>query len=258
MKWYHFALLFFVFFCGLIIIEQQEELAEKLWERGQTVEYDCLVAAVNAATEIYFEQKDSKEERVLLEETEEAFFQTLSFLQDKNTDVTGMMQQREHCILLAILDTDGCYFYNRQEDGFCRWTGKIMYDENGKIPSAFFEEVKRILNEYKDAGAFETPDYMAGSALPGIWEKGLSEECVFAVYSSKSTDHFNDRRKGVLYAAAKKVTEEYPVTEDLRCHMSSCHKLKQQDVVAVFKSQKQAANYGAIPCEACLAWEVTE
>ena len=114
MKWYHFGLIFLLVFGGLFILEQQEEITTRLWENSCQVEYDCLVAAVNAATQVYFEGKGTEAEERLLEKTAEAFFQTLSFLHEKNPDEAGRMKQKEMVPVMAVFDEEGFFLYHDQ------------------------------------------------------------------------------------------------------------------------------------------------
>lgn len=255
MKWYHFGLIFLIFFGGLCIIEQQEELTARILENSSTVEQDCLVAAVNAATQIYFDRKGKEGENKLLQDTERIFFQTLSFLHTKNTDETGIDVQQNMVPILAVLDEDGYYIYSMMEGNDDGWSMKMDYMENGEIPPAFFETIQNAVMHFAEKNGKVNYLVQVQKGQAGTWEKVLSRGCVFAVYVPKMALLSEKEKNRVLYAASKMVEETYYVTSDMNCHLAFCEKLKEGNVVAEYGTVRKAAGFGAVPCPSCLAWD---
>lgn len=257
MKWYHFGLIFLLVFGGLFILEQQEEITTRLWENSCQVEYDCLVAAVNAATQVYFEGKGTEAEERLLEKTAEAFFQTLSFLHEKNPDEAGRMKQKEMVPVMAVFDEEGFFLYRRESGTVYGWSARYDYLSGGEIPEEFFHMTGELIAQ-NIASAGDKRKLKFSRGFEGTWEKALSPGCVFAAYVPEAVELSRNGRKNVIYAASKISKERFLVTKDMVCHLVGCEGISPEDVLTEFLSQKAAASYGATPCEFCLLWESEE
>lgn len=258
MKLYHFSLIFLVFFGGLIVMEQKDELTTRLREGTQRVEYDCLVAAVNAAAGCYFsmegkmEGKEGKE--ILLKNTETVFFQTLSVLHEKNADETGIEAMQTTIPLLAVFGEDVFYIYQNGSGGKLGWS-EYAYEADGRIPEKFFLLAGEAVDESRKQFGITRSKSEVSEYFAGIWEKELSRDCVFAIYVPEGVKLSEKEDEVFLYAAAKYVAETYLVTQDMYCHLPSCASAIEKKVVSVFGTQKEAAKYGAEPCPFCLLWE---
>lgn len=234
-------------------MEQKDELTTRLREGTQRVEYDCLVAAVNAATSCYFSMEGKAEKEILLKDTETVFFQTLSVLHEKNADATGIEAMQKRTLLLAVFGEDVFYIYQNGSGGNHGWS-EYVYEADGRIPKMFFlltgEAVDESLKQFGiTRSKSEVSEYFAG-----IWEKELSRDCVFAIYVPEGVRLSEKEDEVLLYAAAKRVAETYLVTQDMHCHLPSCAFAIEENVISVFGTQKEAAKYGAAPCPFCILW----
>lgn len=73
MKLYHFGLIFIVIAAGFLVTAQIRSVTAMKEEELRRTEYDCLVAAVNAAAGAVFSGEDSRVKASGLQQAEEIF-----------------------------------------------------------------------------------------------------------------------------------------------------------------------------------------
>lgn len=250
MKLYHFALFFVVIAVGFFLTAQTV-LLDKMQEEGRReMEYDCLVAAVDAAVDVAFSDGGGSVSSGELMQAEEVFFQTLGVLLEGSADqVTGeMLRQRIPCLLVA--DERTCYLYYLRSGQGYSWTGYSYEEENG-IPDSFFEELEEVIVQYRNVHRSSGKKYRIEKAGKGIWEQSITPPCVFAVYAPENSG-LTKGTGSFLYAASGRKQIAYYVTEDRRYHLPFCEEYKKQGAVTCYFSQRESAESGAFPCEHCL------
>ena len=250
MKLYHFALFFVVIAIGFFMTAQIKRL-DKMQEEGKKEnEYDCLVAAVNAAVEVAFPDGDDLVSSAELIQTEEVFFQTLGVLFEGSTDkVAGeAMRQKIPCLLIA--DKETCYLYSLQSEFGYRWTRYPFEKEKG-IPDEFFDKLAAVIVQYHNVHRSSGKTYRMEKAGKGIWEQNIAPPCVFAVYAPENSG-LTKETGSFLYAASGKEQIVYYVTEDRKYHLPFCEEYKKKGAIACYSSQRESAEDGAFPCEHCL------
>ena len=250
MKLHHFTLCFAVVAIGFFLTAQIRLVTKLQKERTEKMEYDCLVAAVNAAVETAFGDGESSVTKAGLAQTEEVFFHTLGVLQEGKTDSATWQAWREHVPCLVVFGEKGYYRYCFVPGKGYVWSELIPYQE-GQIPEAFFSETEELLLQYHNLQYCSSKQYRMEQAGKGIWEQSIKPPCVFAVYAPRSLCLMG-QNDDFLYAASGRRTEVYLVTEDNICHLPFCEKCKEEKVVARYVSQKESAEDGAVPCESCL------
>ena len=250
MKMHHFALLFSIIMVGCLVSAQTVLVIRLQRERLERIEYDCLVAAVNAVTEEIFQTWDNTVTEEELNQAEEVFFQTLSVLRNGTTEQASWMTIREYIPCLVVFEERGYYRYSFEpETGYC-WSELRTY-ENGTVSEDFFIETEDLLKQYHNLRFTSEKEYRMEQAGRGVWEQSIAPPCVFAIYAPQSMGVPGDR-VGFLYAAAGKRYEVYYVTEDNKCHAAFCNQLEMEKIVARYSTQKKSAEDGAVPCEFCL------
>ncbi len=248
MKLYHVALFFVVISVGFFLTAQTK-LLDKMQEEGRKEnEYDCLVAAVDAAVKTAFSDQDDLVSPAELIQTEEVFFQTLGVLLEGAADkATGeLLRQRTPC--LVVVDNEACYLYYLQPGTGYGWT---RYSYEKEIPDSFFEELEAVITQYHNIYRSSGKKYRMEHGEKGIWEQSITPPCVFAVYAPEVS---GITREGgsFLYAASGREQTTYYVTEDLRYHLPFCEEYKKKGAVACYSSQRESAESGAFPCEECM------
>lgn len=251
MKLYHFGLIFTVIAAGFLVTAQICSVTAMKEEEIRRTEYDCLVAAVNAAVSAAFTGEESVVTVSGLQQAEEAFFQTLSVLHDGIPDQAGRSAWQTYVPCLVVFDEKGYYRYGYEPGQGYLWSEITVYQEDG-IPESFFSETEEILSQYHSLNYTSTKKYRMEKAKEGVWERSLSRACVFAVYAPRLPETAQKEQGIFLYAAAQRVKEAYFVTEDNYCHLPSCERCKTGVVIARYATQKASAEDGAIPCEQCL------
>lgn len=250
MKLYHYAL-FFALVCIGFFLTAHITLVLKLQEESnRESEYDCLVAAVDAAVDAVFSGMEHDVTREDLLRGEEAFFHTLEVLWYGTTDRTGRASLRMRVPCIVVFLEGGYYRYCFEKEKGYDWSELIPY-EQGKIPKRFFEETEELLTRYHDINYTANRIYRLEQAEEGIWEQKITPSCVFAIYAPVHSD-LRDGGNGFLYAASNYQQIAYYVTEDNRCHLPSCAAYKEGETIACYSTQKGSAEAGAMPCEECL------
>lgn len=251
MRLYHFGLIFTVIAVCFLVTAQISSVTAMKEEEIRRTEYDCLVAAVNAAVSAAFTGEESVVTVSGLQQAEEAFFQTLSVLHDGIPDQAGRRAWQEYVPCLVVFDERGYYRYGYVPGQGYLWSEITLYQEE-KIPESFFHETEEILSQYHSLHYTSVKKYRMEKAGGGVWERELSRACVFAVYAPKFPETGHKEQGVFLYAAAQRVKEAYFVTEDNYCHLPSCERCKTGTVIARYATQKASAEDGAVPCEQCL------
>lgn len=250
MKLYH-AALWFVIIAGGFFFSARCILVTSMGEAGKRkTEYDCLVAAVNAATEVAFSGTDATVTQEELDRTAEVFFQTLGVLQEGTTDRATWEVWRAKIPCLIVFDANGYYRYCFVPQRGYEWSEQIPY-ENGRIPERFFSDTEMLLQQYHTIQGKKAGRYRVLPAEEGIWERSITPPCVLAVSVPKSYTAVENKSE-FLYAASGRVREVYYVTEDNYCHLPYCEYCTPDTVVAYYTSQKESAEDGAMPCECCM------
>ncbi len=250
MKLHHFALFFFVIASGFIVTAQIVLTVRMQRESTDRIEYDCLVAAINATVEEVFTSSGNIVTEVELARAEEVFFQTLAVVRDGATDPASWKAVREYIPCLVVFDETGCYRYYFEAGKGYHWTAQIPYEE-GQVPEHFFEETERILQQYHNTRYDSDKVYRMERAERGIWEQSIVPPCIFAIYAPQSIA-VSDDSLGFLYAATGRTYEAFYVTEDRYCHLPFCKECKEKKIVARYATQRESAEDGASPCELCL------
>ncbi len=251
MKIYHFGLIFIVIAAGFLVTDQIRSVAAMKEEEIRRTEYDCLVAAVNAAISVVFTGEDSIATASGLQQAEEAFLQTLSVLHDGMADAAGRAAQRQYVPCLVVFDERGYYRYRYVPGKGYLWSEITLY-QGEEIPDGFFSETEELLSQYHSLHDTSKKKYRMEKAEKGIWEQGLSRACVFAVYAPRLPET-SEKEQGIfLYAAARRTKEAYFVTEDHYCHLPSCEHCEGSVVIARYATQRESAEDGAVPCDSCL------
>ena len=250
MKLYHYALFFVLVCVGFFVTAYIALILKMQTESNKETEYDCLVAAVDAAADVIFDGDNRSITAVDLAQTEEVFFQTLGVLRfgTVNRSLQENLKMRVPCIV--VFSEEGYFRYCFEEEIGYVWSEMMPY-EQGKIPARFFEETEKLLTEYHDINYASTRKYRIEQAEKGIWEQELSPFCVFAIYAPEHSGLPDDRR-GFVYAASAYRQTAYYVTENNRCHFLFCTECKSEKVIACYSTQKESAEAGAIPCERCM------
>lgn len=257
MKLYHFGLIFAVIFIGFSVTAQIRSLAAMKEEEIRRTEYDCLVAAVDAAMSAVFTGEENIASRSGLQQAEEVFFQMLSILHDGTPDAAGRSAWQAYVPCLVVFDEKGYYrYYNVPGHGW-QWSEITVYQEEG-IPESFFSEMENLLAQYHNLHYNSSKQYRLEKAERGIWEQSLSRACVFAVYAPECFRGVGKEQGIFLYAAAQRAKEAYFVTEDQYCHLPSCEQYEKSRVIARYATQKESAKDGALPCPGCLKGFETE
>lgn len=250
MKLYHFALFFLMIAVGFFVTAQIETVAKLQEERIERTEYDCLVAAVNAAVDVAFYGDGNDVTEDSLRSAAEVFFQTLAVLHEGNADRSTWNSQREKVPVLVVFDEKGYYRYINDRKSGPGWSKQVFY-EDGRIPDVFFDETESILVQFYNDRYGSQKRYRMECAKEGAWEKTITPPCVFAVYLPFDDDVLQ-REKAFLYAASTRTIETYLVTEDNYCHLPFCNCCETKKVIARYVNQKECAEAGALPCEFCL------
>ncbi len=251
MKLYHFGLIFIVIAAGFLVTAQIRSVTAMKEEEIRRTEYDCLVAAVNAAAGAVFSGEDSRVAASGLQQAEEIFFQTLSVLHDGTPDAAGRRVWREYVPCLVVFDETGYYRYSYVPGQGYVWTA-VEIEQKEEIPESFFSETEELLSRYYALHVSSAKSYRMEKAGTGVWEQSLSRACVFAVYAPGLPEAAGKKQDVFLYAAAQRVREAYFVTEDNYCHLPSCSRCEKDKVIARYATQKESAQDGAIPCASCL------
>ncbi|MDD6036490.1 MAG: hypothetical protein PUC30_09920 [Lachnospiraceae bacterium] len=251
MKWYHFGLFFALIAMTFFTTAQIRLITTMKNEEIRRTEYDCLVAATNAAVAAAFTGAENRITKAGLIQAEEAFFQTLAVLHDGIPDAAGRAAWKQYVPCLVVFDEEGYYRYCYVSGQGYVWSELTPY-QSGEIQESFFSETEEILSQYHSVHYTSAKKYRMEKAERGVWEQGLSKACVFALYAPKMSGLGKHEQEYILYAAAHRVKEAYPVTEDNYCHLSSCEQCIKQEVIARYASQKESAKAGAIPCESCM------
>lgn len=250
MKLHHFALFFVVIAVSFFISAQIELLIKRQESAVKRTEYDCLVAAVNSAVDVAFCGIENEVTENSLLQAEEVFFQTLAVLHEGSTDSVVWKSWREKIPCIAVLGETGYYLYGRNSEDDFGWS-ELKVCDDGKIPKTFYEETAKILMKYQGGQHSIGRRYRMEDAQKGIWEQGICIPCVFAVYAPEVYFETEDAVP-FLYAASGRRIEAYYVTEDNRCHISSCEMCRMENITARYATQKESAQDGAFPCEICL------
>ncbi len=250
MKLHHFALFFAVIAVGFGVTAQILLVSRMQREGIKRTDYDCLVAAVNAAAEVAFTGTENKVTEAGIMLAEEVFFQTLAVLRTGAADRAAQVSQREAVPCLVVFGTQGYYRYCFVPEKGYEWTEMILYEE-GEIPESFFEDTEVLLGQYHSLRFCSEKKYRVEQACAGVWEQSIEPPCVFAVYAPQSSSLPEDT-VSFLYAAAGRRQETYFVTEDMYCHLPFCVECKEERIVARYATQKESAESGALPCERCL------
>ncbi len=245
MKWYHFGMLFAVLFAGSVIILQTIVVQEQRMQEITRTEYDCLTAAVEAATYVAFEEAGGQLSLPVLEQTEEIFFQTLSVLRMGITDAAGRKEIERYVPCIFVFGEQSCYGYI---DG--TWE-KLGESDDGILPEQFYRTAEDCVNGYLRETGSSIRKIRMEAASQGIWEKGLKKKGIFAVYVPVIYTGTKQERV-LLYGAAHVADEVYLVTEDGCCHLPGCEQYKPEEITERYTTQRESAENGAIPCEWCL------
>lgn len=251
MKLYHFGLIFIVIATGFLVTAQLRSVTSMKEEEIRRTEYDCLVAAVNAAAGVVFSGEDNRVKASGLQQAEEVFFQTLSVLHDGTPDAAGRSVWREYVPCLVVFDETGYYRYSYVPGQGYVWTATEI-EQKEEIPESFFSETEELLSGYHALHVSSAKSYRMEKAGGGVWEQSLSRACVFAVYAPGRPEAAGKKQDVFLYAAAQRVREAYFVTEDNYCHLPSCSCCEKDKVIARYATQKESVQDGAVPCESCL------
>ncbi len=250
MKLYHFALFFVVIASGFFVTAQTMLISKMQKESVRKMEYDCLVAAVNAVVEVAFSGAESTVSEAGLAQAEEVFFQTLSVLHEGATDKATWEAWKSYIPCLIIFEGRGYYVYRFVTGKGYQWSELQTY-ENGQIPEHFFTETEELVQQYHCLQYRSDKTYRMEKAGKGIWEQSIIPPCVLAIYAPKMS-LFTEEDDGFLYAASGRVREAYFVTEDNYCHLAFCEKSKTDKIVARYATQRESAEDGAVPCEDCM------
>lgn len=250
MKLYHAALLFVIIAGGFFFSAHCVLITSMREQSIRKTEYDCLVAAVDAAAEEAFPGPDTTVTPERLERIAEVFFQTLGVLQEGTTDRVTWERWREQIPCLVVFDENGYYRYCFVPQTGYAWSEQVPY-ENGGIPESFFADTETLLQQYHTVSHKNGGRYRVLQAEDGIWENSITPLCVFAVYAQRSYSAVQKQTE-YLYAASGRVREVYYVTEDNYCHLPYCEYCTSDVVVAYYTSQKESAEAGAMPCESCM------
>lgn len=248
MKFYHVGLVFAVIAGGCFLITQLRLLGVTEQEKLRRNEYDCLVAAVEAAVEVAFTGEENEVSEENLELADEVFFQTLSVLHGGTPDYVESGRDCVPC--LVLLESRGYYIYSMTEKTGYGWSELKPYQEEGL--ESVLAEAEEIVSRYHAVHYTNGRMYHMKAAQKGIWEQGLSKACVFAVYAPPIAEISGTEQGVLFYAAAGRTRTVYYVTEDNVCHVSSCDQLQKKKVVALYTTQKESAQDGAYPCAECL------
>lgn len=250
MKLYHYAL-FFVLVCVGFFMTAYISLRVKMQEESnRKTEYDCLVAAVDAAVDVVFAGSERNVTKADLVQAEEVFFQTLEVLIYGTVDRTSRESLKMSVPCLVVFAEGGYYRYCFEKGKGYGWSEMISY-EWGKVPARFFEETEKLLEAYHDIRYTSSRKYRIEQAEKGVWEQELSPFCVFAIYAPAHSG-LSKAGNGFVYAASDYRQIVYYVTEDNRCHLPSCMKYKEGNVIACYSNQKESAEAGVMPCEHCM------
>lgn len=251
MKLYHFALFFIIIAGGLFITARIQLMTKMQSESIKKSEYGCLVEAVNAVTEVVFDEGTRQVSQRKLEEAKEVFFQTMGVIHDGTADVTAWEIWKERIPCLVIFDEEGYYVYRYVPGDGYGWTVKTL-DEDGDIPDCFFRETEEVLAEYLRQHGGCTKNYRMEPSGNSVWEQSLEPPCVFALYAPPVVNRLSAGHPTLLYAATGIGDTGYYVTEDNYCHYAFCECVGQKTVVAYYVTQKESAQDGAMPCESCM------
>ncbi|MBQ8315930.1 MAG: hypothetical protein IJX95_09370 [Lachnospiraceae bacterium] len=250
MKLYHYAL-FFALVCVGFFMTADISLRLKMQEESKRkTEYDCLVAAVDAAVDVVFARGERNVTKADLVQAADVFFQTLEVLWYGTTDRTSQENLKMRVPCLVVFSGDGYYRYCFEKGKGYGWSEMVPY-EQGKVPSRFFEETEELLTGYHDTSYTSSRKYRIGQAGKGVWEQEISPPCVFAIYAPVHSG-ISDGGNGFVYAASDYQQTAYYVTEDNRCHLPFCEEYKEGKVIACYSTQKESAEAGATPCEECM------
>lgn len=249
MKLYHFGILFAIIATGFFMTAQMSFLTKLQQEEWEKMQYDVLVAAINASAEEAFQGAEPVVTETGLNRVEKVFFQTLAVLFCGKTDRASQKEQREQVPCLVVFDTRGYYVYSKHPESGYGWSECCSY-EDGKIPEQFFMEAEVLLQQYQNVGSKNKRRYRMEQAGHGVWEQSLIPPCVFAVYVPNYPGNTEDNV--FLYAASGRSESVFYVTEDKYCHVPYCTECKEESIVAWYGSQKESTEDGAIPCERCL------
>ncbi len=248
MKFYHFGLVFAIIAAGCFVTIQLRQLSVTEREKLRRNEYDCLVAAVEAAVEAAFTGEENEVSEENLKQTEEVFFQTLSVLHGGTPD--GVQGGREYVPCILVLEERGYYIYCAAAGRGSSWSKLTPYRHDDL--DGVLMETETIITRYCTSHYINERNYCMAAAQRGIWEQGLSKACVFAVYAPPVAKIAGTEEGMLLYAAAGRTRTIYYVTEDKVCHVPSCDLLREEAVVALYTTQKESAQDGAYPCMKCL------
>lgn len=250
MKLHHFALVLAVIITGFFVTAQINLFAKMQEEEIRRTEYDCLVAAVNAATDAAFAGAENRVTKAGLLQAEEVFFQTLAVLHDGIADKVTWETWKERVPCLVLFEERG-YYLNCFVPGKGYEWSELMRYEDGKIPQSFFEETEALLARYHSLSYASSKKYRVEQAGKGVWEQSISPPCVFAIYAPLSPE-VSEEWGSFLYASSGRVRSAYYVTADGYCHLPFCEAYKTGTVVARYATQKESAEDGAVPCAECL------
>ena len=250
MKLYHYALFFFLICIGFFLTAHITTIVKLREEANEKTEYDCLVSAVNAATDAVFSGNNAEVTKAALVQAEEVFFRTLEVLWYGTADGTAEETLRKRIPCIVVFSEDGYYRYAFEQENGYGWSELVPYD-NGEVPACFFEETEELLSVYHDISYTSPKRYRVEQAEKGIWEQEISPPCVFAIYAPVHTKLLKGG-SGFVYAASGYERNAYYVTADNYCHLASCEEYKRENAIACYSTQKESAEAGAMPCEKCL------
>ncbi len=251
MKLYHFGLIFIVIATGFLVTAQIRSVTAMKEEEIRRTEYDCLVAAVNAAAGVVFSGGENRATASGLQQAAEVFFQTLSVLHDGTPDAAGRSVWRECVPCLVVFDETGYYCYSYVPGQGYVWSA-VEIEQKEEIPESFFSETEELLSRYHALHVSSAKKYRMEKAGRGVWEQSLSRACVFAIYAPRLPEAAGKGGDIFLYAAAQRIREAYFVTEDNYCHLPSCRRCEKSTIIARYATQRESAQDGAIPCASCL------
>lgn len=250
MKLYHYALFFALVCVGFFMTAHIALRTKMLEESNRKTEYDCLVAAVDAVADTVFSRGVHSVRQADLARAEEVFFQTLEVLWYGTVDRTSRENLKKRVPCMVVFDEKGYYRYCFEQGKGYGWSELVPY-EQGKVPTDFFKETEKLLEEYHDTEYVSLRKYRVEQAEEGVWERTISPPCVFAIYAPVHSG-LSDSGHGFVYAASEYRQTAYYVTEDNCCHFSSCPEYKVEKVIACYSTQKESAEAGAMPCERCM------
>lgn len=255
MKWYHFALFFFLAFSGFSVVTAVSFIREQRELMSFRQEYTILSSAVDAALTEAYEVTANDCVQINKKKAKEVFLQTRACLYGCSPDSAMLMEMEKSFVCMAFLDAEGVSVYvNEKENGFSLLE-TMLYNEDGSVPDYFFELLSENLNRFSASHFQQKKEYRVINSKQGLLENGLKKNGIFAVTIPFSRGNSSLCDQNFVFAASSLEKELFVTTEDGFFHFPACVHTQKKKITGSYYSQKTAAEHGGFPCPECFSYD---